>query len=41
MKPHGAYAIYYMVTERELIVVRVLHGARDIVAIANEGGLDQ
>jgi toxin ParE1/3/4 len=38
IKPHGAYAIYYTSTERELIIVRVLHGARDATAIADRGG---
>ncbi len=35
---HHPYAIYYQVTKRTLIVVRVLHGARDIAAIAEQGG---
>ena len=35
---HHPYAIYYHVTDRELIIVRVLHGARDTVAIAEQGG---
>jgi toxin ParE1/3/4 len=34
----GAYAIYYLTTETELIVVRVLHGSRDAAAIAERGG---
>lgn len=38
MKPHGAYAIYYFADARALTVVRVLHGARDAVAIADRGG---
>ena len=32
------YAIYYQVSDRELIIVRVLHGARDAAAIADQGG---
>ena len=32
------YAIYYQVSARELIIVRVLHGARDAAAIADQGG---
>ena len=32
------YAIYYLPGAEEIIVVRVLHGARDIAAIAEEGG---
>jgi toxin ParE1/3/4 len=35
---HAHYAIYYWSTEHELIIVRVLHGARDAVAIAEQGG---
>jgi toxin ParE1/3/4 len=35
---HHPYAIYYHVTDRELIIVRVLHGARDTAAIAEQGG---
>lgn len=31
------FLIYYLPTERELIIVRVLHGARDGVAIAEQG----
>lgn len=30
---HKAYVIYYRATETELIIVRVLHGARDAVAL--------
>jgi toxin ParE1/3/4 len=36
---HSPYAIYYLPTETEVVIVRVLHGARDVVAIANQGGL--
>jgi toxin ParE1/3/4 len=35
----GKYAIYYLPRDREIVVVRVLHGSRDILAIADEGGL--
>lgn len=35
---HHSYAIYYQVREQELIIVRVLHGARDSAAIAEQGG---
>jgi len=38
VKFHGAYAIYYSPTAHELIIVRVLHGARDATAIADRGG---
>lgn len=34
----GNYAIYYSTAETELILVRVLHGARDAAAIAERGG---
>jgi toxin ParE1/3/4 len=32
------YAIYYVPRTEEVVVVRVLHGARDVEAIAEEGG---
>ena len=32
------YAIYYLTRPDEIIVVRVLHGSRDIASIADEGG---
>ncbi|WP_244613306.1 type II toxin-antitoxin system RelE/ParE family toxin [Methylosinus sp. Ce-a6] len=35
---HRSYAIYYAVTATEVIIVRVLHGARDAAAIAEHGG---
>jgi toxin ParE1/3/4 len=38
IKPHGAYAIYYTANAGELVIVRVLHGARDVGAIADYGG---
>lgn len=38
---HHPYAIYYQVSERELVIVRVLHGARDTAAIAEQGGFLQ
>ena len=34
----GSYAIYYLVSETELYVARVLHGARDAAALADRGG---
>lgn len=37
---HGAYAIYYVIGESELFVVRVLHGARDVRALAERGAFD-
>lgn len=36
---HGAYAIYYQPRETEVVIIRILHGARDAVAIADQGGL--
>jgi toxin ParE1/3/4 len=36
----GNYAIYYVHDERELVIVRVLHGARDAAALAEHGGFD-
>jgi toxin ParE1/3/4 len=35
---HSPYAIYYLPSGPELIIVRVLHGARDATAIADQGG---
>lgn len=35
---HPPYAIYYLTAGYELIIVRVLHGARDAAAIADQGG---
>ncbi|MFY9745074.1 MAG: type II toxin-antitoxin system RelE/ParE family toxin [Acidobacteriaceae bacterium] len=32
------YAIYYLPRVDEIIIVRVLHGSRDVDAIADEGG---
>jgi toxin ParE1/3/4 len=34
----GNYAVYYFHNERELIVIRVLRGARDAAALAERGG---
>lgn len=36
---HGNYAVYYLPHDQQLVIVRVLHGARDIAAIAAAGGL--
>jgi toxin ParE1/3/4 len=36
----GAYAIYYTATVTELVIVRVLHGARDAIAVADRGGFE-
>ena len=35
---HGTYAIYYLPRTEEIIIVRILHGSRDIAEIAQEGG---
>ncbi|PZQ46314.1 MAG: hypothetical protein DI556_20730 [Rhodovulum sulfidophilum] len=37
MLPHGKYAVYYIVREFEVVVVRVIHGARDHAAMAMRG----
>ena len=37
---HDPYAIYYAPMVEDLIIVRVLHGARDVAAIAERGGFD-
>ena len=34
----GNYAIYYVHDESELVIVRVLHGARDVTVLAGQGG---
>jgi toxin ParE1/3/4 len=34
----GRHVIYYRAGEDEIVVVRVLHGARDFVALAQRGG---
>jgi toxin ParE1/3/4 len=33
----GNYVLYYVFTETEVILVRVLHGARDVAALAERG----
>jgi toxin ParE1/3/4 len=35
---HGKYAIYCVPRPDELVIVRVVHGARDIAALAERGG---
>jgi toxin ParE1/3/4 len=35
---HAHHALYYQVAESEVVVIRVLHGARDSSAIAADGG---
>ena len=34
----GRYAIYYSASASELVIIRVLHGARDAAALADRGG---
>jgi toxin ParE1/3/4 len=34
----GSYAIYYVASTTEIVLVRVLHGARDAAALAERGG---
>ena len=35
---HKSYVIYYRVTEDALIIMRVIHGARNVAAQFGEGG---
>jgi toxin ParE1/3/4 len=35
---HTPYAIYYLALPDALVIVRVIHGARDIAAVAEGGG---
>ena len=35
---HGPYAIYYKPLSDAVVIVRVIHGARDIQALAERGG---
>jgi len=35
---HAKYAIYYLPSNGEILIVRILHGSRDIASIAEEGG---
>ncbi len=37
---HGPYAIYYRVVEDTIVIIRVVHGARDIAAIVARGGFE-
>jgi toxin ParE1/3/4 len=37
---HTPYAVYYLPINLELIIVRVLHSARDAAAIAEQGGFN-
>jgi toxin ParE1/3/4 len=35
---HGGYAIYYRPLSDAVVIIRVLHGARDAAALAGRGG---
>lgn len=35
---HQKYAVYYLPRPGEIVIVRVLHGSRDISSIAEGGG---
>jgi len=35
---HSPYAIYYLPRPDAIVIVRVIHGARDIAALAERGG---
>ena len=37
---HHPYAIYYLPTAEAVVIIRVLHGARDIATLADQGGFD-
>jgi toxin ParE1/3/4 len=36
---HDKYAIYYLPRPKEIVIVRVLHGSRDVSALAERGEL--
>jgi len=36
---HSPYAIYYQPLPDAIVIVRIIHGARDIAALAGQGGL--
>lgn len=38
---HGTYALYYRYTESELIILHVVHGARDQAALFGEDVLQE
>jgi len=37
---HSPYALYYLPTDYEIVIIRVLHSGRDAAAIAEQGGFD-
>jgi toxin ParE1/3/4 len=36
---HNPYAIYYLPLADAVVIIRIIHGARDIAALAERGGL--
>jgi toxin ParE1/3/4 len=38
---HRPYAVYYKPFSDALVIVRIIHGARDIAAIAERGGFEE
>lgn len=38
---YRAYAVYYLPKDDSVIVIRVLHGARDLDRIARQGGFSE
>jgi len=37
---HNPYAIYYLALPDAVLIVRVIHGARDVAALAERGGFE-
>lgn len=35
---HSSYAVYYKTFPDAVVIIRVIHGARDIAALAERGG---
>ena len=35
---HQPYAVYYTALDDAVLIIRVLHGARDVAALAEHGG---
>jgi toxin ParE1/3/4 len=38
---HSRYAIYYVARDEEVVIVRVIHGARDATALGEHGGFEE
>jgi toxin ParE1/3/4 len=38
---HGAYAIYYRPLADAVVIICVMHGARDVTALAERGGFSE